>query len=204
MLLQGTVGPTVNADGVNANARQGKQGDVITSELHGRYYEQTYRGNVFFAASQAVATTTVGLAATYTGLALTNPIGSTVNLVINKVSLMQSLIQSTQVEAYAIATGFSATTQVTQTTPVTPHTSKIGSGLTPQGLAASSATLPVAPVYTTFLGATSTATADPTSNVTDLEGSLILMPGAYLCFVTPAQASVAGLWFSVSWEEVTL
>lgn len=205
MLIQTSVGqPSAQGVGATPNLRSGKQGDAVVSELHSRYYEQTYNGNMFFVANQAVATTTVGLATTYTGLSLANPIGSTVNLVLNKVTFMQSVIQSTQVEAYAIATGFNSTTQVTHTAAITPRTAKIGSGLTPAALADTSSTLPTAPVYTAFIGATSTATADATFGVADLEGSIILMPGAYACWVTPAQASVAGLWFSFSWEEVPL
>lgn len=204
MLIQTNVGqPAYQSAGSTPNLRSGKYGDTIVSALHGRYYEQAYNGNMFFAASPSVATTTAGLATTYTGLAVWNPIGSTVNLVLNKASFMQSVIQSTQVEAYAIATGFSATTNPTQTTTVTPSTLKVGSGLTPQAKAASSCnTLPASPIYTHFVGATSTIAADPTFNVIDLDGSIILTPGGFACWVTPAQASVAGMWFSFFWEEV--
>ncbi len=204
MLIQTSVGqPAYQAAGATPNLRSGKYGDTIVSALHGRYYEQAYNGNCFFAASQAVVTTTVGLATTYTGLALWNPIGSSVNLVLNKVSFMQSVIQSVQVEAYGIATGYSATTNPTQSTTVTPQTCKIGSGLTAIAKAASSAnTLSATPVYTHFIGATGTATADATFGFYDLEGSIILTPGAFACWVTPAQASVNGMWFSFGWEEV--
>lgn len=206
MLIQTSVGqPAYQAAGATPNIRSGKYGDSIVSPLHGRYYEQTYNGNCFFVASQSVATTTVGLATTYTGLALWNPIGNSVNLVLNKVSFMQSVIQATQVEAYGIATGFSATTNPTQSTTVTIQSAKIGSGLTSVAKAASSAnTLSATPVYTHFIGATSTATADATFGFADLDGSIVLMPGAFACWVTPGQASVAGLWFSFSWEEVPL
>src|SRR4051812_8023797 len=102
-----------NPDGLVTKARGGRQGDQIVSELHGRYYEQTFRGNCFSASIQSVATTTAGLALTYTGLVISNPVGSTVNAVLNKASVMQSVIQATQVEAYAIAIGFNSATNVT-------------------------------------------------------------------------------------------
>lgn len=198
------VGAQTNvSDGTVAKARAGRQGDQIISELHGRYYEQTYRNNMFFAATQALVTTTVGLATTYTGLVLSNPVTSPVNLVLNKASMMQSVIQATQVEAYAIATGFNAATNVTHTTPVAPRACLIGSGKTPNGLADVSATLPTAPFYTMFVTNTGTIAADSTGlQVVDLEGSIVLLPGAYALWVTPAQASVAGMWFSFGWEEV--
>ena len=43
-----------------------------------------------------------------------------------------------------------------------------------------------------------------TGTVIDLEGSIILPPGGYACWVTPAQASVAGMWFSFNWIEVPI
>lgn len=184
--------------------RAGNLGDLIVSQLHGRYYEQTVRGNTFFVASQAVATSTVGLATTYTGLCLSNPVGSTVNLVLTKASIMQSVIQAVQVEAYALATGYNATTNVTHTTPATPQTTLIGSGLTAIAKADTAATLPTAPVYAVFVQNTATATANGPGSVIDLEGSIILKPGAYIAWVTPAQASVAGMWYSFMWEEVPI
>lgn len=185
--------------------RSDPQGGLVVSELHGRYYEATRNKTMFSVASQAVATTTVGLATTYTGLVISNPVGSGIYMILNKLSIMQSVIQATQVEAYALAVGFNATTNVTHTTPATPQSCLIGQGTTAVGKADTSATLPTAPVYDTFITNTGTATADSTgTQVVDLEGSKVLIPGAYALFVTPAQASVAGLWFSFSWEEVTI
>lgn len=203
MLIQSSVGqPTYQGSGSSPNLRAGKQGDAIVSDLHAKYYEQTYNSNLFSVANQSVATTTVGLATTYTGLCLSNPLGSTVNLVMLKATFNQSVIQVTQVEAFALATGFNATTQVTHTATITPQTCKIGSGAVAKANADSSSTLPTAPFYTAFVGATGAAAADATNNVIDLEGSIVLIPGAYICWVTPAQASVAGMWFSFAWEEV--
>lgn len=202
---QGAAGIQNNPDSPNLlTVRMGKQGDQIVSELHGRYYEQTYRGFMFSVASQAVATTTVGLATTYTGLVIANPIGSSINMVLNKATAMQSVIQATQPEAYGIALGFNKTTNVTLTTPAVAQSNKVGSGLTSTGVAAVSATLPTAPLYAYFPGATATATQNPGPLTIDFEGSVILIPGAYACWVTPTQASVAGLWFSFAWEEVPL
>lgn len=192
------------ADGSDATLRAGRYGDLIVSQLHGRYYETSFRKHGFSVANQAVATTTVGLATTYTGLCLSNPINSTVNLVLNKCTFFQSVIQSTQVEAFGIAFGFNAATNVTHTTPATPQSTLIGSGVSAIAKADTSATLPTAPIYDTFVGATSTATADATAGLIDFEGSSILPPGGYAAWVTPAQASVAGMWFSFKWEEVSI
>lgn len=200
---QGAVGVQNNPDSSSLlTVRLGKQGEQLASELHSRYYEQTYRGNMFSVCSQAVVTTTVGLATTYTGLVVANPIGSLINMVLSKASLMQSVIQATQIEAYAIALGYNKTTNVTLTTPAVAQSNKVGSGLVSVGVAATSATLPTAPLYAYPVTQTASATSQPSTAVFDFEGSVILIPGAYACFVTPAQASVAGLWFAFAWEEV--
>lgn len=207
-LAYGQVAAGASNTGTSPNTqlpmRLGNLGDQIISELHGRYYEQTYRRNVFSAALQAVGTTTVGLATTYTGLCVSNPVGSSVNLVILKASVMQSIIQSTQPEAFALAVGYNATTNVTHTTPVTSglRNNFVAASYTGQALADTAATLPTAPTYHTFLQNTSSATVNGNGGVFDLEGSIILPPGGYICFVTPGQASVAGMWFGISWEEV--
>lgn len=204
MYLNGTVGPQTLADGACAAIRLGRAGQVITQQLHGRYYEAASRGAIFSVASQAVATTTVGLALTYTGLVLSNPVASPVNLALLKVSVNQSVIQSAQIEAYALAFGFNAATNVTHTTPAVPQPALIGSGASANAKADTSATLPTAPLYGLFVQNTATATANGPGAVVDLEGSVILAPGAYAAWVTPAQASVAGLWFSFQWEEILL
>lgn len=193
---------TLNTGTALVTQRADRSAAGLVSELHGRYAQTTLDGAMFSASIQAVATTTVGLATTYTGLVISNPITSQVNMVLNKASIMQSVIQSTQIEAYAIAVGFNAGTNVTHTAALTPISNKIGSGLTAVGKADTSATLPTAPTYHTFIQNTGTATANGTGSVIDLEGSIVLIPGAYALWVTPAQASVAGLWFSFQWEEV--
>ena len=205
MLTQGIAGPQLIGDG-NANqaSRLDNQGALIVSELHGRYAEQAKRQNIFSIASQSVATTTVGLATTYTGLCVGNPLGSGVRLSLLKCTVMQSVIQSTQPEAYGIAFGFNAATNLTLTVAVTPQSTAIGSGTTAKAVAATSAGLVTAPLYAAFVQNTSSATVNGPGGVIDFEGAVQLLPGAYAAWVTPGQASVAGLWFSFMWEEVPL
>jgi hypothetical protein len=88
-LLQGVVGPQTLQDGATVNLRTGKGGDAIVSELHGRFYEQNYRGNLYSGGLVALtsinnATFTVATTgATATPIAgVWNPSTSGVNLVI--------------------------------------------------------------------------------------------------------------------------
>jgi len=198
------VGQVTYADGTSvAQGRAGRLGDMIVSEFNGRYYEQAARGNVYMAASQAVATTTVGLATTYTGLCLSNPLSSGKNLAILLASVAQSVIQSTQVEGYLIATGSSPTANVTHTTPGTVQTALVGAlANNAVGKVDTAATLPVAPLYSLALTNTGSATANSPGVTVDIGGAITLAPGGYACFVTPTQASVAGLWFGFTWMEV--
>ena len=158
---------------------------------------------MFFAATQAGQTTTVGLATTYVGLVLSNPLGSQVNLVPNKVSFGWGVIAAA-VDTVGLAVGFSGTTNVTHTTPVTPRSTYFGIGPTPIGLTDTSATLPTAPVYAMFFGNTPTATTNPNGGVFDLEGSIIIPPGGYILTATTAASAAAAFFASISWEEIQI
>lgn len=207
MLIQNQVGPLATssslAAGVQAVGRAGNMGDAIVSELHGRYYEATYRRAMYNAAITGQVTT-VGLATTYTGLVLSNPVGSAVNVVINKVGYA-FIVAFAAGASIGLMTGYNAGTNVTHTTPVTPRNQFFGVGASGVALVDSSATLPTAPTLNTILaagltGAITTQTVVPAQF--DLEGSIILPAGAYCAFYTSTASGAAGGAFSFSWEEV--
>jgi hypothetical protein len=97
MLIQNQVGPIATTQsispGLQAPARAGQLGDLIVSELHGRFYEQAYRGSLFkggstLTAINAATFTSATTGATATPLAtLYNPSGSTVNCVLLQATL---------------------------------------------------------------------------------------------------------------------
>lgn len=61
--VSGQVGPQTLADGAPLGSlRQGRAGEVVVQELHGRFYEQNFRGAVF---SDGIATVAAITAATY-------------------------------------------------------------------------------------------------------------------------------------------
>ena len=210
MLIQGQVGVLATTQSIapatQSVARQGNMGELIVSELHGRYYEANYRRSLFNGAIVSQVTT-VGLATTYTGLCLSNPIGSTVNLVLNKVGYA-FVVAFAAGAAVGIMTGFNSGTNVTHTTPVTPRSQFFGVGATGTGLLDSSATLPTAPTLNTILGAGLTGAITTTpfglGGVVDLEGSIILPPGAYAAIYTSTASGAASGAFSFQWEEIPL
>lgn len=211
MYINGQVGPSTNSDGSFPFVRQGKLGDVIVSELHGRYYEQGYRGNRFGGAMQAViATATIaGLNTSITGVcALSNPTGSGVNVVLEKVGI-GVIVAPAAALVYGLATGFSATALSGTLTSLSPKSKLIGSSATPRaGLYCSAAiTLPTTPTVDTVLGniGTGAITVDRAQNATyELNGSIILPPGGFTCFWTSAVLAASAHIMSWDWEEVPI
>jgi hypothetical protein len=210
MILQQQVGPLAsNASigaGTQVNVRAGNMGETIVSELHSKYYEAAYRKSIFSAGNQAaVATVALGTLAN-TGLVLSNPITSLVNLVLLKISYVNSVAVPTA-GYLALETGYNSSTNVTHTTPATVYNNYIGLGSGGYGLVDVSATMPTAPVHRLGLAhcgslATTGYGLLPT-NVVDLDGSIILPPGGYIAYYTFA-TNTAAWFFTYSWEEVPL
>lgn len=192
------VGQQSASDSSTIQARGGKQGDSIVSELHGRYYEQTYRGNMFSVATQGTGvTTTAALATTFTGLAVGNPLGSGVNLVLNKFTCAQ------------FAVGAAATIGImggvgSITASLTPQSRFIGTGTVSKATATAGQTISTPLLIATFGSVGSLATTGyglgPNISV-DLEGSIIVPPGSFIASYT-AIVTTSALQFSFAWEEV--
>ena len=208
MLTQNQVGPVATtasiAPGTLTPGRAGNLGDLIVSELHGRYYEQAYRRNVFVAANPtgvASAAFTSGTTVTTLGLYLSNPVGSTVNLVVLKVGFAFPVID-TVVNAVALVGSYNSGTNTTHTTPLVPRNAFLGVGASGQGLVDSSWTTPTAMNTLALLSSMPSATTLPGLAFADMEGSLILPPGASAGLVTLAAGAAAGFQASLMWEEV--
>lgn len=192
------------ADGTYAEARGGLTGELCSTDTHGRYFEATRRNRAsrFFAATPSGQTTTVGLATTYVGLILSNPVGNTFDAVIDKAGFAISVITAA-VNAFGFCAGYNASTNVTHTAAVTPQPELLGIGPASTMKVDTSATLPTAPLYHSFLNSTPTATTNPNGQFVDLEGSVIVPPGGYFGFVSVAATAAAAFWGSLSWEEVS-
>lgn len=88
-------GPQTASDGTQIQPRAGRSGELIVSELHGRFYEQTYRGNVYSGGITALTSMTGAPAFTISTLTasctpiagLWNPATSGVNAVILQATL---------------------------------------------------------------------------------------------------------------------
>jgi hypothetical protein len=192
------IGQQNAGDGFVIKARGGKQGDQIVSELHGRYYEQTYRENCFSVCNQAAVTTTATLQTTFTGLAVANPAGSGYNLVINKFTCAQFAAGAAAVVGVSIGAGAAAGSLVIRNR-------KYG-GRASVATASASATI-AAPILIATAGsigsvATTGYGLSAAVNI-DFEGSLIIQPGHFIASDTSI-ATTTALIFSFAWEEVPI
>jgi hypothetical protein len=207
MLTQGVVGPQSAQSlppGANVTTRQGNMGELIASELHGPYYEGTYRKTRFGGANQAAVTTTAAFTTTYTGLILANPSNSPVNLVLEKVGFASILAQTSPL-AVGLMTGQSTTALSGSLTSVAPKSKFVGSGVPPVGQLYSAVTLPVAPTLDTVLGVIDTGAvtvATSGQGLFDLQGSIVIPPGGFVALYTNVASVAASLFASMQWEEV--
>ena len=192
----------VNPLRLASGARRGQAGGALAdgwvSQLHGEKFNQAVNGRLFFGANQTPVTTTVGLATTYVGLCLSNPIASTVNLVLRRVTGL-FMVAPAAITALSLAIG-KHTANPTHTTPVTPRNGLYGSTATPIGLLDAAATLGAAPIYAQHLGLAPTPTGQGALRV-DFQGGLILPPGGFAIFATNIAGPASGFLGSYEWEE---
>lgn len=212
MIIQGQVGqPTTSsiAAGSNPSIRQGQLGDMIVSELHGRYYETAYRRNMYTAVLNTGTTTSAGLATTFTGLLLYNPQNSTVNLAINKVGY-SFLVAFTAASAIGVMTGVAPTNPGTSATNTTVRANYVGlPNGSSQALTYSGATLTATgatPVLHSVFGAGLTGAITTVPQIPgmfyDFEGSIIVPPGTYIATYTSTASGASGTFASITYEEI--
>lgn len=207
MLIQGQVGPVASTTslsaGVQTTARMDNLGGLAATQLLPRYYETTYRRSMFTIANQTGITTSAALSTSYTGLVLQNPVGSQFNIVLTKVGYAFTVAPAAAV-VVGLMTGVNTTTFTTNL--VTARNRYVG-GITSIGVASTNTTI-ATPVLETVLGTVLTGAITTQSQqaptVVDMEGSLILTPGAFVAFYTSTASGASGFLGSFQWVEVPL
>lgn len=200
-------------DGNDYNVLGGKQQEMIVSELHGKYYSQAVRGNVFHASTVVAGVAIPISTATAPIVGLWNPSGSGKNAVLIRYSA--SYVSGTTVAgalglslvsnagaALGTAAPFSAFANGTVTNAL------IGGGGTNQVRACTGGTTTLTTAGTWFytLGfqeyaAVATTAIAPAAIIHDFDGMLIVPPNTFVHVVGSA-ASGALLSQTLSWEEV--
>ena len=191
----------VGADNAPVQMRGGRYGETIVSELQPRYYEHTKRKNKFSAANQAGQVTTVGLATTYTGLGIYNPVGSGVDVVIQKIGYAVPVAPAASM-VVGIMVG-SPGANPTGLTTLTPKNDYLGqpAPLAVPFSAATIATPTLQKVIDLATAATITTAPKGCAGVVDIEGGIIVAPGSFLCIYTSTASGAAGLFGSIDWYE---
>ena len=223
-ISQGLVGPATNS-GANAQLpqRMGQLGDAIVSQLHGRFYEQAYRGNVFFSGHTAVvalsANTITTTATTTPILGIWNPLSSTVNCAILQAHLNLfinnltsgaapgALIWHVSTGNSAISTGnlpFNAKTLTQSGSQAKGFAGSVAlTGLTNGLVPAFGSQLPT-PAGVTYGTLPGTVLHQSYSEREDFDGSLIVPPGAVLALLNTTSSTVFSAVGRLVWEEVPL
>lgn len=199
-------------DGVPvSDTRMGQQGELIVSTLHGDYYEQAVRRNLFF--SHSVGRATSLPAAAMIGNIVWNPPDSGVNLAVGPWASMIHVTSATTV-GIALAVGYSASSPTTTTVSDNNGSTLLSlSGATNnifvKGKAQcfAIATFLIAPLAVWLLhhNTAAIATTGQDHQQGDLQGSFVIPPGGFFCIAAQGTAAgVAGHTSSVMWEETPL
>ena len=197
------------SDGLAAPLRGGRQGDQIVSELHGRYYETTYRGNRFIlsVATAAAITAYTGGAGGTPMIGVYNPAGSGKNMVIDKAQFANVVAASVAGTA-TFGLYFGTTAAITQATTSTPTnlgtlaaSGSVMTGFRNVALTSSTAAANVVPLGSYYWATAAGAIQTPNAPA-DLEGSIIIPPGSYVALGGSAALTSATWIGSLQWEEV--
>lgn len=165
------------------------------------YFDPVHNGNVFWASNQTAATWSVALATTYTGLVVSNPARSKVDLVMLAAGFALSVAPAAIAHMGFIG-GYSDNGIVTHTTPLVPLNTYLNQDqASGTGKADAAATLVGTPYWLMpFMGGfTAGALPSTTPNWIRLDGLFIVPPGGY--FGIGALTAVTGFG-GLIWEEV--
>lgn len=176
----------------------------------GQLYTGALQGQLFRGGNQAVVATamTAGLPTAYTGgLVLWNPVASPNNLIIQRAKAA-FIIAQTNASVIGLGVGPVGVAPTGTLTVVPSQQSYSASAATASGILYSSAsiTLPAAPVLAEIIGTVNTGAetteVDSVSLTSDLQGGIIIPPGAFACFTSTATGTASSFFGSFTWLEL--
>ncbi len=192
-------GPFANSDPQPVSL--GPHGEMLVSQLEGFYRMQSKYRQTFFAANQADTTWTVALAATFTGIVVSNPPTSKKNLSISKVGFVLNAAPAA-IAPVGLFTGWLQTGITAHTTALSVYDGQKGTATTSgNALADGAATLVGTPVWRSWIlgGFTAAALFATTPILIDIAGMIEIPPGGYIGI--GALTVVHGMG-SIEWAEV--
>ncbi len=203
MQVVGQVGPQFLADGVGTQPlRQSRTGELNVTEVHGRYYEQCRRGNLFYA--RALVTAPAGIASSngIGGPLLWNGSSSIVAVPI-AITFCQSVV-STVAAPIGIFLGAQATAP-TGTTAIDSSGSCLVGGSAPAASVYRIGTVSVVPPNffpLANVGTGSLTAGKDAPQWIELGGCFTLPVGTYMCVGSSATLSTLAAQIGLIWEEV--
>jgi hypothetical protein len=211
MIIEGKPGPLVLGDGSTATVRLGKDGGLTTQDAHSRYYEPTYRGNVYWLDSGtitlAAANTSAGALGTESLInGFYNPPGSGKNAVILSVAVTFTSGTPTGAIVYNYLNGVVLSNAVTGTIRNALLGISVNSAMQAEVnvvLASNTPTATAALIQLGVVGLQGAKVATPTGIYEEVAGRIIVPPG---CVFGLAQigASTAVVQSTISWEEAAI
>jgi hypothetical protein len=208
------VGNNSATDGNNYPILQGKSLEQVVTELHGKYYTQAYRGNVYIGSTAAAGVVPPIYNNTAQTFAIWNPTGSGKNIVPIKLSVglvTVGVVTASHCWSYVANAGAQVATggTISAGTFVAPVNALLGSGATSVSKFAPATITTVAPSYLRPVGISSFMATTPTAansfwQLTEYyDGDLIVPPGTAI-FLASNIAGVATYAQSLAWEEVPI
>jgi hypothetical protein len=190
------------SNGVITNAALGPHAEMLVSQLDAQYRQGVRNGETFFICNQAAVTTTIALAATYTGCALMNPPTSKKNLSILKVSASLWAAPG-GIVSMGLIVGWAAAGVVPASALSTYNAKTLMPGAPSSGATGSNAcTLVGTPIWAAELIEANTSAALPVAGfpvLFDIGGAFEIPPGGYIAIGTQTVASIVG---SIMFREV--
>jgi hypothetical protein len=218
MAIQVRVQPPSNvsySDGNQYDAMGGKAGEVMVSELHGKYTSQNYRGNVFIGASASAGIALIVPATTGGHPTLWNPSGSgyIASIIRLQLSYVSGANAPTALE-WAVTTNaganYGTVAPIATFTNVAPTCANIGAGrVSKMFWAPATNTFSTAPAYLMPTGIAldtmvAASTNSPWANIIDYDGTLMLSPGTALSLCAQATTTTALFQVGLVWEEIPI
>jgi len=221
----GQVGPSVLSDGVESQPiRQGRTGEQVIQQLHGRYFEQVLRGNLYSIGCVPTALSAATIALTASGqpiVGIWNPSSSGVNAVILQAALTDFInnVTSVALGGFVWASSLNNPALTAGLSPFNRRTlANAGSAVKAFSLSTASlltglTTTPLVVFepaeFNTASGllTTTVAAATPTpsvSGVQTFDGSLIVPPGGVLGLFNTVSVTTHTVAARLLWEEVLL
>jgi|SRR5882672_10883609 len=222
MLIDGQAGPQKISDGSRNTVRLGNFSEVITQDAHGRFYEQTLRGNEYsigMTTLAALTANTATLTATTTPIVgVWNPLNSPVNLVILQAMLAAGInaAAATGPGIFAWASSIGNGVITAGSAPFNRKTLQ-NSGSQAKGFQLSGAVALTGltnnlvifepgdfqdPTVITTAAVPTSVQTPVVQGVQNFDGSLIVPPGGVLALVNTVSTTTISVFGRLLWEEV--